>query len=110
AEGRPRLRRRRRRAPAQHGRTHPMTYTIRINRDRLWDSLVELKEIGAYDDQATGLRGVRRLALTDADAQARRRCVQWMREAGLEVRADRIGKVYATRRGRDRHQPPGLLG
>jgi N-carbamoyl-L-amino-acid hydrolase len=39
-----------------------MTRTVRINRDRLWASLLELKEIGAYDDEATGLRDVRRLA------------------------------------------------
>jgi hypothetical protein len=61
---------------------------------------MELKEIGAYDDEATGLRGVRRLALTHADAETRRRCVQWMVEAGLKVRVDRIGNVYATRPGR----------
>jgi len=87
-----------------------MTRTVQINRDRLWDSLMELKKIGAYDDEATGLRGVRRLALTDADAEARRRCVQWMVEAGLEVRVDRIGNVYATRPGRDRSLRCVLMG
>jgi len=87
-----------------------MTRTVRINRDRLWAALMELKEIGAYDDEATGLRGVRRLALTDADADARRRCVEWMIEAGLEVRVDRIGNVYATRPGRDRSLPSVLMG
>lgn len=84
--------------------------TLRIDRDRLWASLMELKEIGAYDDDATGLRGIRRLALTDADAEARRRCVQWMLDAGLEVRVDRIGNVYATRAGRDRSLPCVLMG
>ncbi len=83
---------------------------VRIDRDRLWATLMELKEIGAYDDDATGLRGVRRLALTDADAEARRRCVQWMTDAGLEVRVDRIGNVYATRPGRDRSLPCVLMG
>jgi hypothetical protein len=34
-----------------------MTRTVRINRDRLWGSLMELKQIGAYDDEATGLLG-----------------------------------------------------
>src|SRR6516164_5448429 len=87
-----------------------MTRMVRINRDRLWASLMELKEIGTYHDQATGLRGVRRLALTDADAEARRRCVQWMRQAGLTVRVDRIGNVYATRPGRDRSLPCVLMG
>ena len=83
---------------------------VHVDRDRLWASLMELKEIGAYDDAATGLRGVRRLALTDADADARRRCVQWMTEAGLEVRVDRIGNVYATRPGRDRSLPCVHMG
>ncbi|MEU4644463.1 M20 family metallo-hydrolase [Micromonospora sp. NPDC023814] len=87
-----------------------MTRTVRINRDRLWASLMHMKEIGAYHDEATGLRGVRRLALTDTDAEARRRCVQWMLEAGLEVRVDRIGNVYATRPGRDRSLPCVLMG
>jgi len=87
-----------------------MTRIVHINRDRLWASLRDLKEIGAYDDEATGLRGVRRLALTDADAEARRRCVEWMLDAGLEVRVDRIGNVYATRRGRDRSLPCVLMG
>jgi N-carbamoyl-L-amino-acid hydrolase len=84
--------------------------TVHIDRDRLWATLMELKKIGSYDDEATGLRGVRRLALTDADAEARRRCVQWMLEAGLEVRVDKIGNVYATRPGRDRSLPCVLMG
>lgn len=86
------------------------TPLLKTDRERLWGSLMELKEIGAYDDDATGLRGVRRLALTDADAEARRRCVAWMAEAGLEVRVDRIGNVYATRPGRDRSLPCVLMG
>jgi N-carbamoyl-L-amino-acid hydrolase len=87
-----------------------MTELLRVDRERLWASLMELREIGAYDDEATGLRGVRRLALTDADAEARRRCVHWMRQAGLQVRIDRIGNVYATRAGRDRSLPCVLMG
>jgi len=83
---------------------------IRIDRDRLWRTLMELKQIGAYSDEATGLQGVRRLALTDADAEARRRCVEWMVEADLEVRVDRIGNVYATRPGRDRTLSCVLMG
>ena len=83
---------------------------LRVDRDRLWASLMALREIGAYDDDATGLRGVRRLALTDADAEARRRVVEWMTEAGLEVRVDRIGNVTGTRPGRDRSLPCVLMG
>ena len=87
-----------------------MTELLRVHRERLWSSLMELRKIGGYDDEATGLRGVRRLALTDADAEARRRCVRWMVEAGLRVRVDRIGNVYATRPGRDRTLPCVLMG
>ena len=84
--------------------------TIRVDRDRLWRTLVQLKEIGGYDDEATGLRGVRRLALTDEDAQARRLVVSWMEEAGLSLRVDRIGNVYATRAGTDPSLPGVLMG
>jgi N-carbamoyl-L-amino-acid hydrolase len=87
-----------------------VTEVLRIDRERLWATLMELREIGAYDDRATGLRGVSRLALTDADAEARRLCVQWMVQAGLQVRVDRIGNVYATRPGRDRSLPCVLMG
>lgn len=83
---------------------------LHVNRDRLWATLMELKQIGAYHDEATGLQGVRRLALTDPDAEARRLCVQWMTEAGLEVRIDKIGNVYATRPGQDRSLPCVLMG
>ena len=83
---------------------------VTINSDRLWATLMELKEIGAYDDTATGLRGVKRLALTDEDDEARRLVVSWMREAGMTVRVDEIGNVYAVRPGRDRSLPCVLMG
>ncbi|SDX65869.1 N-carbamoyl-L-amino-acid hydrolase [Geodermatophilus africanus] len=83
---------------------------LRIDGERLWAALMQLKEIGAYDDAATGLRGVRRLALTDEDDRARRLVVQWMREAGMAVRVDEIGNVYAVRPGRDRSLPCVLMG
>jgi beta-ureidopropionase / N-carbamoyl-L-amino-acid hydrolase len=87
--------------------TEPM---LHVNGDRLWATLMELKEIGAYDDAATGLRGVKRLALTDEDDQARRLVVSWMEEAGMTVRVDEIGNVYAVRPGRDRSLPCVLMG
>jgi beta-ureidopropionase / N-carbamoyl-L-amino-acid hydrolase len=83
---------------------------VRINRDRLWTNLMQLKEIGAYDDASTGLRGVRRLALTDEDAGGRQLVMSWMREAGLSVRVDRIGNVYAERAGEDPRLPCVLMG
>src|ERR1700693_3783852 len=83
---------------------------LRVNRDRLWADLMTLKEIGAYDDEPTGLRGVRRLALTDEDARARRQVISWMTEAGLRVRIDRIGNVYGRRPGTDDSLPCVLMG
>ena len=83
---------------------------LRVDRDRLWANLMTLKEIGGYDDAATGLRGVRRLALTDEDAEGRRLVVGWMREAGLAVRVDRIGNVYGRREGREPDLPCVLMG
>lgn len=35
---------------------------VRVNRDRLWDTLMRLAQIGSYHDVATRLRSVRRLA------------------------------------------------
>ncbi len=93
--------------------TQPQTtpaHLVRIDRDRLWANLMRLKEIGGYDDASTGLRGVRRLALTDEDARARRLVVAWMEEAGLRVRVDRIGNVYGERAGQDPGLPSVLMG
>ncbi len=83
---------------------------VRIDHERLWSDLMDLKEIGGYDDEATGLRGVRRLALTDEDAEARHLVIGWMREAGLDVRVDRIGNVYGLRKGEDASLPCVLMG
>ncbi|MBI3726523.1 M20 family metallo-hydrolase [bacterium] len=81
----------------------------RIDSDRLQRSLAELAKIGAYKDERTGLLGVNRLALTEADGLGRRLVKTWFEEAGLSVRVDRIGNVYARRRGR-RDLEPVLSG
>lgn len=83
---------------------------LQIDAERLYRSLMELKEIGAYDDEATGLRGVRRIALTDADAEGRRLVVRWMRDAGLTVAIDKIGNVYGERRGTQPDLAPIMMG
>ncbi|WP_042885153.1 Zn-dependent hydrolase [Cupriavidus necator] len=68
----------------------------RINGARLWQSLMDLAAIGA-----TPRGGVCRIALTEADRKGRDLVVQWCREAGLEVRVDEIGNVFARRAGTD---------
>lgn len=81
-----------------------------VQEQRLWASLMQLAEIGAYSDERTGLRGVNRLALTDADAQGRRLVMSWMKDAGLRLRMDGLGNVYGRRDGRLPEAPPVLVG
>lgn len=83
---------------------------LEINGQRLWDSLTALGKVGAYRDERTGLMGVNRLALTDAEAEGRRLVVQWFREAGLEVRVDQVGNVIARRKGRRNGDAPVMSG
>ncbi|TVZ79078.1 Zn-dependent hydrolase [Streptomyces sp. BK340] len=90
--------------------TNPAPHTISVDAGRLWQSLMDLAEIGAYDDERTGLRGVNRLALTDADAVGRRQVITWMEQAGLAVRVDRMGNIYGRREGTDPAAAPVLTG
>jgi len=83
---------------------------LTINAARLYGSIEALGRIGAYVDEPTGLTGVNRLALTDADGEGRRQVLAWMRELGLDVTVDRIGNVYARRAGREDGLPPVMIG
>jgi N-carbamoyl-L-amino-acid hydrolase len=82
-----------------------VTTNIRINGDRLWQSLMELAKIGA-----TEKGGVRRLALTDLDKQARDLFVRWAKEAGCSVGVDKMGNIFARRPGKDDSLPPVMTG
>jgi N-carbamoyl-L-amino-acid hydrolase len=83
---------------------------LRIDRERLWSSIMELAKVGAYTDETNGLVGVNRLALTDADAEGRRRVKRWFEEAHLSVKVDRIGNVIARRKGRQDTERPVMSG
>ncbi|WP_130908973.1 Zn-dependent hydrolase [Pseudomonas antarctica] len=76
-----------------------------INRDRLWQSLMDLARLGA-----TVKGGVCRLALTDLDRQARDLFVQWCEAAGCSVSVDAIGNIFARRAGRNPALPPVMTG
>jgi len=78
---------------------------LRINGERLWDSLMELARIGA-----TPKGGVCRLALTDLDKQGRELLIRWGREAGMSVTIDRIGNIFMRREGRNPALPPIMAG
>ncbi|MCA9713707.1 MAG: Zn-dependent hydrolase [Myxococcales bacterium] len=78
---------------------------LAINGERLLSSVHALAELGAYVDERTGLVGVNRLALTDADRAGRERVKGWFEAAGLEVRVDRVGNVYGRRAGAEALAP-----
>jgi len=76
-----------------------------IDAQRLWSSLMELAKIGA-----TPKGGVRRVTLTPADREGRERFALWCREAGLELRVDPIGNMFARRAGKDAGAAPVVMG
>ena len=78
---------------------------LRINGERLWQSLMDLAAIGA-----TEKGGVKRLALTDLDRQGRDLVVKWGREAGLDVTVDQIGNVFMRRAGHNASALPIVTG
>lgn len=76
-----------------------------INAQRLWESLMQMGEIGATD-----AGGCCRLALTELDRQGRDLFVHWCREAGCDIHVDRIGNIYARRPGTDPEALPISTG
>jgi beta-ureidopropionase / N-carbamoyl-L-amino-acid hydrolase len=78
---------------------------LKINGQRLWDSLLEMAQIGA-----TEKGGVCRLALTDIDRQGRDLFVKWCENAGCTVSVDKMGNIFARRPGRDDSLPPIAMG
>lgn len=74
---------------------------LKINSDRLWDSLMEMAKIGG-----TAKGGCCRLALTDLDKQGRELYIKWAEEAGCTVKVDAIGNIMCTRPGENMSLPP----
>ena len=83
----------------------PNLESLRINGPRLWDSLMELAQIGA-----TPKGGVCRLTLTDLDKQGRDLVTRWAKEAGMTVTIDKIGNGFMRRPGRNNSLPPIMTG
>ncbi|MXN64784.1 hydantoinase/carbamoylase family amidase [Stappia sp. GBMRC 2046] len=78
---------------------------LRINGDRLWDSLMEMAEIGP------GVRGGNnRQTLTDDDAKGRALFQKWCEEAGLTMGVDKMGNMFARREGTDPDALPVYMG
>jgi len=83
----------------------PTQTNQRIDGKRLWDLLMSMAQIGA-----TPKGGVRRLTLTDVDKRGRDRFRAECEAAGLTVRVDAIGNMFARREGRDPNRLPVLFG
>ena len=77
----------------------------RIDGRRLWDSLMDMATIGA-----TPKGGVKRLALGPVDKQGRDHFRHLCEQAGLSVRVDAMGNMFARREGRDPARLPVLFG
>ncbi len=78
---------------------------LRINGDRLRQSLEEMAKIGA-----TPGGGVQRLTLSDEDKEARDLLVRWLREIDCEVTVDQMGNIFGKRAGRRNDLPPVMSG
>ena len=83
----------------------PVQTNQRIDGKRLWELLMSMAEIGA-----TAKGGVRRLTLTEVDKRGRDRFRAECEAAGLTVRVDAIGNMFARRPGRDPTRLPVLFG
>ncbi|WP_011581378.1 MULTISPECIES: Zn-dependent hydrolase [Chelativorans] len=78
---------------------------LRINADRLWDSIHEMAAIGP------GIAGGNnRQTLTDEDGQARHLFKKWCEEAGMSVSVDAMGTMFAQREGTDPDALPVYVG
>ena len=83
----------------------PDLSNLRIDGARLWDSLMEMGEIGK-----TAKGGCKRLTLTDVDRRGRELFARWCAEAGLTVTVDAIGNMFGRRAGAEDHLPPVMMG
>jgi len=78
---------------------------LRINPDRLWDSIHELAEIGP------GIAGGNnRQTLTDDDKKGRELFKRWCDGAGLTMGVDTMGTMFMRREGTDPKLDPVFIG
>nr|WP_295885549.1 Zn-dependent hydrolase [uncultured Devosia sp.] len=78
---------------------------LRINGDRLWDSLMEMAQIGP------GIAGGNnRQTLTDEDGEGRHLFKRWCDAAGLSMGVDQMGSMFMTRPGTDPNALPVYVG
>ena len=78
---------------------------LRINGERLWDSLMEMAKIGP------GVAGGNnRQTLTDEDAEGRALFQSWCEAAGCTMGLDQMGNMFARREGTQADALPVYVG
>lgn len=78
---------------------------MRVNADRLWDSLMDMAKIGP------GIAGGNnRQTLTDEDAEGRKLFKSWCEAAGCSMGLDQMGNMFAERAGTDPDALPVYVG
>ena len=78
---------------------------LRINPNRLWDSIHAIAEIGP------GIAGGNnRQTLTDDDAKGRSLYKKWCEDAGLTMGLDQMGTMFARREGAEPNLDPVYVG
>ncbi|WP_306111067.1 MULTISPECIES: Zn-dependent hydrolase [Roseovarius] len=78
---------------------------LKIDGDRLWDSLMEMAKIGP------GVAGGNnRQTLTDEDAEGRALFQSWCEAAGMTMGLDTMGNMFARREGTDPDALPVYVG
>lgn len=82
-----------------------MTDRLRINGERLWDSIMEMATIGA-----TAKGGSHRLTLSDEDKLARDLFASWCDDAGMSMTVDNMGDMFAWRAGSSNDMAPVGMG
>ncbi|MEM1317886.1 MAG: Zn-dependent hydrolase, partial [Pseudomonadota bacterium] len=78
---------------------------LRINGDRLWESIHAMAEIGP------GVAGgSNRQTVTDEDAEGRSLFQTWCEDAGMSMGVDQMGTMFMTRPGTDPDALPVYVG
>ena len=78
---------------------------LRINGDRLWESLMDMAKIGP------GVAGGNnRQTLTDEDSEGRHLFRQWCEVQGCSMGLDKMGNMFARREGVDPNALPVYVG
>ena len=78
---------------------------LKIDPQRLWDTLMDTAQIGG-----TPKGGIRRLTLTDEDKRVRDWFRQQCEALGCTVTVDEVGTMFARREGKDPNAAPIAMG